>query len=125
MKGDRSPSEFQLLLKNIQSCIKSSNNFENTIWHEYIEKKQSSTSMHPDPYLNRLLSIKWKQQKKEERPSKWSNASSDVATTRYIACNYTESQAIEYLRSFQYRDSIFNLPIRQIITRFGSWNCDR
>ena len=125
MKGNRSPAEFQRLLENIKTCIDISKNFDNAIWNDYIEQKSSSTNMRPDGYLNRLLSRKYESQKKEERPSKWSNAKSDAATTRYIACNYTESEAVEYLRSFQYRDSIFNRPIREIIALFGCWCCDR
>lgn len=123
-KGALSSAELITRVKNIQTCINLSNNFDNFAWHDYLTKQPSSINSIPDSGLNGLLSVKWKSQHPDAR-FKYKLIKNKSAKRDNIRRIHSLQEVQDYLRRFQNRDSLFNLPIRTIINYFTTWVMDR
>ena len=124
MKGDRSPEEMNILLLNIKVCYEYSNDFDNRIWLQYVNKEEASTKSKMDTGLNKLASIKWNNQHPDAR-FKYKKAKNPSAKPDSVLRIHSEIQLHDHLRRFQYRDSIFNVPLHLIIKMFRTWSMDR
>ena len=124
MKSKRTPKEMDTLLRNIKFCYENSNNFENKVWNQYVKKEEESLRFKPDIELNKLASVKWNNQRPEKRYA-YKKQKNPSAKQDSILRLYSEGELHDYMRRFQYCDSIFNLPISVIIERFQIWCTDR
>lgn len=124
MKGDKSPEKMVEFIENMKTCYDLSNNFGNKIWAQYVDKDKHSTDCKNDDQLNSLITKKWKAQHPDAR-YKYQLVKNKSAKRDGIKRIHSQTQAHNYLRRLQYRDSVFNVPIREIIKFFKTWVMDR
>ena len=122
MKGAKTETEMTVLHQNIKNLT--INGFPNITWDLYLTQKSESLNHRPDHYLNGLLSKKWKGQDPAVR-LRYKQVRNPNTKPDGIQRIHTKSEANDYLRRMLYRDSIFDVPIREVRDRFGIWSEDR